>query len=189
MCESANKTQMCIAAYEKHKHLHSAAKSVGIPWQTVYWHLRQAGVPVVGDKSRYGSSSDRLAARAEARFQEIAPCAIDMNRKKFQSKVDFTVGGLGVDIKCGRLLRDRWAFCIKKQEAVADFFVCFAMSNTDHAKDAVFLHTLLIPGEIARRYKTMSLSNNVRGKWWQYEISDHDLGVFFNDQVNSLASA
>jgi len=45
--------QAVIDAYEKHKNLKLAANDVGLPWQTVYVHLKRAGVPVVGDKLRF----------------------------------------------------------------------------------------------------------------------------------------
>lgn len=43
-----------VEAYEKHKNLKLAAIEVGMPWQMLYVHLRKLGVPVTGDKARYG---------------------------------------------------------------------------------------------------------------------------------------
>lgn len=98
-----NVQQQCIQAYRKHQNLKIAAEQVGIPWQTVYVHLRKAGEPVTGDKCRYGSETDRLAARAEREFTRRVPFAEDQNKVKFQSKVDFLVGGYSVDVKAARL--------------------------------------------------------------------------------------
>ena len=53
------------SVYEKHKNLKLAANELGVKWQTLYVQLRNRGVPITGDKSRYGSDKDRLAARAE----------------------------------------------------------------------------------------------------------------------------
>lgn len=174
-------TQQCVEAYARHKHLKLAAKDVGIPWQTVYVHLRNAGVPVVGDKLRYGSDKDRLAAKAEQLFLDLVPFATNLNRKKFQAKLDFGVRGYGIDVKASRLKRsghavkaaDRWSFSLKKQELLADFFVCLAFEGDD------LRHILLVPGEIARHYTTMSVSKRTRSKWWDYEIQPEDLAPFF----------
>lgn len=175
-------TTRCIAAYEQHKHLKLAANDVGIPWQSVYVHLRKAGVPVTGDKLKYGSETDRLASRAEQNFLRLVPDAKDQNTRQFQSKVDFLVFGLGVDVKASRLhsagagVSKRWAFSVKKQEAVADFFVCFAYAEDSDSVQ----HTLLVPGEIARKHTTISLP--VRGgRWRDYEVPPEDLSSFFSN--------
>ena len=52
-------------AYSRHMNLKLAAHELGMKWQTLYYRLKRAGVPVVGDKLRHGSDRDRLAARAE----------------------------------------------------------------------------------------------------------------------------
>lgn len=57
-----NVQQRCVEAYRQHQNLKIAAQHVGIPWQTVYVHLRKAGEPVTGNKLKYGSETDRLAA-------------------------------------------------------------------------------------------------------------------------------
>jgi len=137
--------QRCIQAYAKHKHLGHAGKEVGISWQNVYIHLKKAGVAVTGDKATYGTERDRFAARSEQAFLKPVPNAIDQNRKSFQSKIDFIVGKYGVDVKASQQsARGRYCFCVKKQEAVADFFVCFAY-NKDEIK-----HCLLKPGELGK---------------------------------------
>lgn len=174
--------QRCVEAYRKHKHLKLAANDVGIPWQTVYVHLRNAGEPVTGDKSRYGSDKDKLAARSERVFMSFVPNARDCNESEFQSKVDFYVNGFTVDVKASTLKRSsgkaktrRWAFSVKKQEAVADFFICFGFDD-----DMVVRRTLLIPGEVARYMTTINLPES-GGKWSDYQVDPKTLARFFDD--------
>lgn len=172
--------RQCVESYRQHKHLKAVGAELGIPWQTVYVHLRKVGEPVTGDKARYGSPTDRLATKAETDFQRLVPNAEDQNRRKFQSKVDFIVNGWSVDVKAGRLRGKvpRWAYSIKKQEAIADFFVCFGYCNEGSNLE----YCLLVPGEIARKYTTMSISPRVRsGKWWAYEVRPDELNKFFVD--------
>ena len=175
-------TQQCIEAYSKHKNLKLAANDVGIPWQTVYVHLRKANVPITGDKLKYGSETDKLAARAEQRFLRLVPEAQDQNTRQFQSKVDFVVNGMSVDVKASRLhsagsgQSRRWAFSVKKQEFCADFFVCFAYEQEGDAVSAV----LLVPGETARKHSTISLPQ-AGGRWRDYEVQEADLASFFSD--------
>lgn len=183
-----NKTEMCVAAYQKHKHLKLAGEEIGVPWQTVYVHLRLAGIPVVGDKSRYGSASDRLAALSEAEFVKLVPAARNQNKTLFQSKIDFFVHGYGVDVKASRPKRQsrkaktrRWAFSLKKQELVADFFVCFAYGD-----DGEIEHAFLIPGEIVRHYSTLSIAATKIGKWWAYKIEPGALNEFFDSLPRRL---
>lgn len=128
--------QQCVEAYRQHQNLKIAAQHIGIPWQTVYVHLRAAGEPVIGNKAVYGSDKDRLAVLGESLFDRLVPFAENENRKKFQSKVDFFVLGYGVDIKTATprighksQSTERWAFSLKKQEMVADFVVCFCMDK------------------------------------------------------------
>src|SRR5690606_17303781 len=137
-----------------------------------YVHLRKAGEPVVGNKLKYGSETDRLAAKAEQIFLDLVPFAVDQNTRQFQSKVDFLVGSLGVDVKAARLRphsikSSRWMFSIKKQEAIADFFVCFGFDE----KAERVISALLVPGEIARKHTTISLSER-GGKWADYLIRE-----------------
>lgn len=167
-----DKTEMCVDAYRNHKNLKLAAAEISIPWQTVYWHLRKAGEPVAGDKARYGSETDRLAVKAERRFLEIAPHAIDQNRHTFQSKFDFLVHGHRVDVKSSRLLRGGWMFSLKKQEMVADFFVCFGYDELGNDVQT----TLLLPGELIRHYSTVRLNGS--GKWAQYQVDFDGLRRF-----------
>ena len=154
-----DKRQACIESYSRLKNLKLVGLELGIPWQTVYVHLRAAGVPVTGDKSRYGSDTDRLAAKAEAIFSTLVPSALNQNEHQFQAKVDFMVGAYSVDVKCSRLLRGRWSFSLKKQELIADFFVCFAFND-----DGTY-RVLAIPGEVCRYLQTISLSAMTKTKW------------------------
>lgn len=167
--------------YSKHQNLKLAAIELGMKWQTLYVQLRKLNIPVTGDKARYGSDKDRLAAKAELEFKRLVPFAIDQNEKKFQSKFDFLVGSEKVDIKasslkpgCARYPALRWAFSVKKQEFCADFIVCFGMSDDGYK-------IFLVPGECVRTYQTLSISQNGKSKWLQYEVSPDDLSTFFND--------
>lgn len=171
----------CIQAYRKHRNLKLAAQDVGIPWQSVYVQLRNADEPVTGDKLKYGSDSDKLAARGEQMFHSFVPESISHNEREFQSKLDFTVRGYGVDVKTSTLRLSnkackvrRWAFCTKKQEASADFVVCFGIAGDGES----LAKTLLIPGEIIRKYTTVSLSE-AGGKWDDYSVEPGDLETFF----------
>ena len=171
--------QRCVEAYRQHQNLKIAAQQVGIPWQTVYVHLRKAGEPVTGNKLKYGSETDRLAARAERIFLDLVPFAEDQNTRQFQSKVDFLVGGFGVDVKSSRLKiqgpnSSRWMYSIKKQEAIADFFVCLGFDAEAQAVKSI----LLVPGEIARMHTTISHSSR-GGKWADYLIEPSGLAPFF----------
>lgn len=175
--------QRCVEAYRQHQNLKIAAQHVGIPWQTVYVHLRKAGEPVTGNKLKYGSETDRLAARAERMFLKLVPFAEDQNTRQFQSKVDFLVGGLGVDVKASRLKvyspkSSRWMYSIKKQEAIADFFVCIGFDQS--ATNVVSV--LLVPGEIARMHTTISHSSR-GGKWADYLVQPDALAPFFRSLI------
>lgn len=174
--------------YNKHRNLKLAAAELGMKWQTLYVQLRKAGVPVTGDKLRYGSDSDRLAAIAELEFNKLVPFAENQNALKFQAKCDFLVGKEKVDVKCARLRRGcrrfpalRWAFCIKKQVVCADFMVCFAMLQEGGYR------TLLIPGELIRNLSTISLPQEGKSKWWQYEVAPSDIPEFFAALIEKAA--
>lgn len=171
-----------VESYQRHKNLKLAAAELGVPWQTVYVHLRKAGVPVTGDKARYGSETDLLAAKAEHLFADLVPGAVDQNREEWQPKVDFVIGSVTADVKASRLNRAnknfpsrRWMFSVKKQELLADFFVCAAF---DVAGEAV-VKWLVIPAEIARNYQTINLPEN-GGKWHDYEVPAGEIGQFFD---------
>lgn len=178
-----------VEAYEKHKNLKLAADELGMKWQSLYVELRKAGVAVTGDKARYGSDKDKLAATAELEFKRLVPFAQDQNSGKFQSKFDFLVGVEKVDIKAStahqgskQFKAKRWAFSVKKQEFCADFIVCFAMLDVGY-------RIFLIPGECVRHYQTVSISSesNAKSKWLQYEVQQHELSEFFT-QLKSEAA-
>jgi len=172
------------ASYEKHKNLKAAALELGIGWQNLYLKLRKAGVQITGDKSRYGSDKDRLAAFAESQFRRIVPFAVSQNDLQWQSRVDFLVGTYKVDIKAARAHRGsqkfsatRWMFSVKKQEFCADFIVCFALP--DNYQHKIFL----LPCELVSKYQTVSIptAHDSKSKWLQYEVSEDGLRGFFED--------
>lgn len=171
-----------IESYSRLKNLHLVAREIGIPWQTVYVRLRGAGISVTGDKKRYGSETDKLAAKGEAIFQRMVPFAENQNDTRWQPEVDFIVRGMTVDVKTSRLTSanykfksKRWGFSLKKQQLKADFFVCLALNESSGEVE----HLLLIPGEMVRDIQTVSLSQNPNGKWLRFKISADDLRGFF----------
>lgn len=170
-------------AYEKYKNLKLAALELGMPWQNLYLKLKKLGVPVTGDKAKYGSDKDKLAARAEQLFREIVPFAESQNDIQWQPLFDFLISGHKIDIKASKENKGskkfhatRWAFSVHKQEFCADFIVCFAFSND---KQKIFL----IPGEIVRHYMTISISTDPRSKskWLQFEVNEKELKEFFQE--------
>ena len=167
--------------YEKHLNLKIAANELNMKWQTLYAKLKKLGVPVVGDKTVYGSEKDRLAAKAEMEFGKLVPEAQNQNKVKFQSTIDFMVGNHKIDVKSSRLNQvskkfepKRWAFSVKKQEFFADFIVCFAFLDD-------YYRVFLIPGELVRNYQTISISPTGNGKWLDYEVQPSELRQFFKD--------
>lgn len=176
-----------IQAYEKHKNLKLAAAEIGIPWQTVYSHLKKAGVRVIGDKLRYGSDRDRLAAMAEEKFNELVPMAKSMNASKYQAKYDFTVGRFKVDVKAAKPHQPNkrypgkcWSFSIKKQALTCDFIVCFCLDDNRE-----LIHTLLVPSEFFTGLQTVSVSCQGASKWIDYEVPAESLADFFNSMNES----
>lgn len=177
----ADKISACVESYRRLKHLKLVGTELGIPWQTVYVCLRAANEPVTGDKARYGSDSDRLAAKGEQLFLSLVPSASSDNTKGWQAKVDFHVAGAGVDVKCALLRRGSWAFSIKKQRLIADYFVCFAFDADSLA------HVLLLPSEIVRQYSTIRLDKNATNKWSSYQVAADSLATFFA-QIQGVAA-
>lgn len=168
-----------IKTYRKHLHLKLAAEELGIPLPTLYWRLKKAGEPVIGNKKEHGGESDKIAAIGEDRFKKLISFAEDNNANEFQSKVDFTVNGYKVEVKTARLKgggrgNKRWAFSLKKQEKIADFFICYALNN-----DLTTNRILFIPADIVKTYQTLSLSLN-KSKWNDFAVSESDLIEFFN---------
>jgi hypothetical protein len=183
-------TARCVEAYGRLKNLKLVGDEVGIPWQSVYLRLKSAGVPVVGDKARYGSEKDKLAHKAEREFERLVPFARNNNKVRYQPRVDFDIGPYGVDVKAARAHRSnarfkskRWEFCIKKQEMCADFVVGFGY----RAEGGYDL--FLFPGEVIRHYSTVSVQATGRTKWRQYQIQPDELRPFFESMLKTARSA
>lgn len=181
--------EKCAESYSRLKNLKLVAEEVGIPWQTVYVHLKRAGIPVCGDKKSYGSTTDKLAAKFELRFKNSVPFAIDNNSSQYQAKIDFFVGEYSVDVKCSKLQKSgrqqsgksyssRWAYCISKQKKVADFFVLYAIND-----DEEVVHVFLMPKEIAITATTISIPESMKSKWADYKVEERDLRTFFEALV------
>ena len=141
--------------------------------------MKKVGEPVSGNKRKYGTDKEKMAAHAESLFKKIVPFAKDNNKKEFQSKVDFTVNDYRVEIKSATLRNGgkgnmRWSFDLRKQEKVADFFICFAL-NDDWSVNKI----LFIPGDVIKTYQTLSLSLG-KSKWNDYAVSENDIKSFFD---------
>jgi hypothetical protein len=171
-----------IATYRKHKNLKLAASELGMPWQTLYVHLKNAGEPVTGDKLRYGTDRDRLGAMAELEFKRLVPNAVNANEFIHQAKYDFDVFDYKVDVKASRPRKlskryaaESWSFSFKKQSLVCDFMVCFCL---DHDKQIE--HVLLVPSEFFRGLQTVSVSRLGGSKWLDYSIDPNEMSAFFD---------
>lgn len=171
----------CISAYEKTQNLKLAGKLLGLKWQTLYVRLKKNGVNVVGNKSKYGSISDKIGAKGEALFKSLVPFADDQNEIKFQAKVDFVVNGALVDVKSAypRITNKNcknsvWGFSLKRQESVADFFVMFGFDKNRESP-----RVFLIPGDMCRYYQSISISIEGTSKWKDFEVDINDLSEFF----------
>ncbi len=169
-------------AYSRHMNLKLAAHELGMKWQTLYYRLKRAGVPVVGDKLRHGSDRDRLAARAERMFAELVPEASPLNAQRFQAKFDFDVNGHKVDVKAaiagvkqkrspGSLA---WSFSFKRQSLVCDFIVCFCMESCES-----IVRVLLVPSEFFTGIQTVTVPVMGRSKWHEFTVEPHELRQFF----------
>lgn len=175
-------TQDCIESYSRLKNLKLVGDELGMKWQTVYSRLRSAGVPVTGDKARYGCANDRLAAFAEQLFAEDVPAACNSNAKQFQASIDFEVAGWTVDVKAAALIgwsgsAARWGFCINKQKDKSDFFALYALDN---AATRNVVHVFLMPNEIVTTKTTISVPASMSSKWADYRIERGDLADFFD---------
>lgn len=176
-----------MESYSRLKNLKLVEQDTGVKWQTVYWHLKKEGVDVCGDKARYGSVSDRIAVLGEQRFHDTVPFAEDNNEGKWQASVDFSIGGVTIDVKTARLtpagrtpngksFAAKWGFCINKQVDIADYFVLYALDEVE-AEPA---HALLIPREIATTKTTIAVPLSLKSKWSDYRIEENDLFEFFD---------
>lgn len=168
--------------YKRHMNLRAAAAELGIKWQALYYRLKIAGVPVTGDKLRYGSDRDRLAHLAESEFQRLVPAARACNESSWQAKIDFVVRGHGVDVKSSmprklnkKYERESWAFSVKKQSFTADFIVCFCMNEQKLAE-----YVLLIPSEFFAGLQHVSITRRGKSKWLDYSVPPEELGQFFD---------
>jgi hypothetical protein len=120
----------------------------------------------------------------------MVPSAVDQNAILYQPKVDFLVGGYGVDVKVSRARVSKtgvsqWCWSVKKQEAVADFLVCVALNGT--GEDVSVHRVALIPGDLIRRYQTIRASNagnGFYGKWSQYAVTPAELRAFFEREIH-----
>ena len=182
-------------AYARHKNLKLAANELGVQWQQLYVRLRKMGVPVTGDKARYGCAKDRFASKAERLFAEDVPTAEDSNAQQYQSMIDFSVGGFTVDIKASRLhparqersgktTAPRWLFSINKQKDKADFFVMYAFDPDAERVEHVFL----IPAEIATTKSTIVVAESLSSKWADYRVDRGALADFFLTLAGELTS-
>ena len=167
------------SAYDKHQNLKVAASELGMKWQTLYWHLKKHNHPIIGNKSKYGSPKDKLASLSEKHFSNLVPDAINMNSTCFQSKWDFEIYGLKIDVKASclhdageRSRQKRYSFSVKKQESHVDFIVAFGYT------DNIIKKCYLFPKEIIRYMETISISEH-KSKWSDYEIPLEDLRPFF----------
>lgn len=174
-------------AHAKHKNLKLAASELGVPWQTLYVWLKKEGIKVTGDKLRYGSDRDRLAAFAEDLFKRLVPWAVSRNDLKYQAKWDFDVGSLKVDVKSSmpRQLNKKyqaksWSFSIKKQALVCDFICCFCLSE-----DKSLRHVLVVPKEFFDGLQTISVSCDGASKWLDYSIQEDQVSSFFSSLQES----
>lgn len=176
---------MCIESYGRLKNLKLVGEELRIPWQTVYVHLKKSGVKVTGDKARYGSATDRISVIGERRFKHSVPIAIDNNDLAYQATVDFTIGTIKIDIKTARIKRRKhnrtakplspiWGFCINKQLDIADFFVFYALDESNQVK-----HVFLMPNEVVTSCSTISVPESLASKWADYEVNESDLLPFF----------
>lgn len=175
---------VCVKAYEEFKNLKVAADSIGMKWQTLYARLRSLGIPVTGDKQRYGSLTDKVGFKGEQYFKKIVPFATDENSEKFQAPIDFSINGIGIDVKSSianksstKFKSMRWSFSIKRQQNKCDFFVFFAYFEDSEIPENIFL----IPSEIVGGAQTISISCSGNSKWFDYLIDEKDLFEFFSE--------
>lgn len=169
--------------YAEHQRLHTVGEVLGIPWQTVCWWLKKEGVSVTGNKARYGGNSDKIAVIGENLFGKLGTDAINQNNLQFQSKYDYILGDLKIDIKTG-FLRDqkgrgnskitRWAFCTKVQQK-ADYLICYCLSGTLDEYRVEYI--LLIPAEFIGEIQTISVSPR-NSKWLNFTVSEDELKSF-----------
>lgn len=180
-----NVVDLIIQDYEKHKNLKIVGANLGIPWQTVYWHLKKKSVPVTGDKEKYGSVSDKVGFIGEKLFSQTVPDVVNQNTLQFQSKYDFIYKDLNIDVKTSLLktvgnkvegrTSERWAFSFGKQPNV-DVLVCYCLTGVK--EDYHVEHILLIPRDLLTIRYTISVTKG-NSKWLDFKVSEKDLTDFF----------
>jgi hypothetical protein len=156
------------SAYARHGRLSDAAAELGIHLSTLHHRLRRQGVPIAGDKARFGDSRDKLAAESEAEFARLVPGARNLNKAQWQAAVDFDVDGVRVDIKASRINNGRWAFCTKRNGDLVDFLVCFAYQD-----DGAY-RLLLLPRQAIGSRQSIAVGIE-RSKWSVYQASPAEL--------------
>lgn len=174
------KRQMCVDLYQEFKNVAVVAEKLQMPWSTVHWHLTKAGVPLTGDKSLYGSVRDKVALIGETRFKEIVPWAKNQNEQQFQSKFDFKVGELKVDVKTSKFKSynaagsKRYSFSLKKKDLCFDFIVLVGIG--EFSEESLWL----IPCEMLREnIRTISIPPT--SKWNDFLVTEQQLVNFFED--------
>jgi hypothetical protein len=174
----------CIEKYAEYKNLRLVADDVGLSIGMVYYHLRNADVPVTGDKSRYGTPQDKMARYAEELFMRLVPHAVDKNQEEFQSPYDFDVNSLKVDVKVAtkrvndktkKNLKYRWAFTTKKQSDIVDYMVLFCMSGYDTEGCGDVEKVLVVPSSAFKGSKSLSVACS-GSKYDKYEVPLSDIG-------------
>ena len=176
--------------YDKYLNLKLAAKELSIPWQTLYYYLNKVNHPAVGDKLKYGCRKDRFAREAETLVESLIPNVRDLNKEEFQSKFDFYVGGLKVDVKastikdsskreCNKNPCYRWAFNVSAQKGGVDFFICLCYSGRSLEDVGQVSRILLIPEKSVRGMKSISVSTT-SSKWYDFEVTKDELRDFFS---------
>jgi hypothetical protein len=182
----SEKIDLCVKRYEDVKNIKLVSEDTGIPWQTVYWYLKKAKINVTGNKSLYGSTVDRFAAKGEEYISVILPSAEDQNQIYFQPKIDFFIKGYGLEIKSSKLdmTYNRWAFSLKKQKKVADYFILLAFD----IQGEEVIHHFLIPNELViPTLQTISISKNIdNSKWRDFLINKEELIDFFENNLEPL---
>ena len=178
------------SVYDKHQNLKLAAVELNMKWQTLYWNLKEYKHPVVGNKEKYGSTTDKLARYTEKLFHKTIPFAKDLNDEQFQAKSDFDIKGTKVDIKSStkkdsnkRALSKnhsfRWAFSCKVQESTdVDFIICYCYTGYDATDFGEVEKILLIPSEFFKNMQSISVSCR-KSKWFDFEVTESELKDFF----------
>lgn len=180
-------SEAIIESYRRLKNTKLVSAELGVPLSTVYWRLQRSGEPVTGDKAQYGSATDKTGARGERWFKRVIPWAEDQNDVEFQSKVDFLVSGLRVDVKTSRPRLTKkgllsWTWSLRKQRDEADYFVCLAL--TGRGENPGVHKALLLCGEVAQSSSSLHLSHDgiaLRGKWARAARSSDELRQFFEE--------